>query len=463
MIVRNTRAGRENSGRYRIRYTCLSIGEVVARGVLWRSAAMLIAAALLSACVATDRFHGRAEALNAEFAQTRQKMVLQNVVRAAYTLPLQFTEISTVSGQATAEATLSSSLPIVARRPIGTSAGLLTSTLSPSLRMSGNATFNVGNLSTQKFYNGIQTPVSKQLIALYLRSSFPARVLLPLVISEIELVHKGRRIRLSNDPDRPSAYKNFNSALGVLIRRGLNVRQVSPSTTLGPVLSEDEAAHPLIQSQIIAAGGGAARLKKVDGGYQLTRSSGDFAFCFDPLVLFNKSPYSESGIAVAPLVVDKYPAIPLVTADRVPYGPAFFHVDETNLCGGTKIRPGADADGARQVAGLDFVVTTRSVEEVFNYLGAIVRTEHGLGGKPPHSLLLRWGDGSEYKLFHLSGSVGAASSLSVAEQGARYDMKIDPSGADQSARVLQFLTDLVALQSSADALPSPTIISVFNQ
>src|SRR4051812_24621815 len=62
-------------------------------------------------CAWIDKFGGRATAYNFETSDAKSSTILLNIVRAAYTEPLQFTDVTTVSGQATASATLSGNIP----------------------------------------------------------------------------------------------------------------------------------------------------------------------------------------------------------------------------------------------------------------------------------------------------------------------------------------------------------------
>jgi hypothetical protein len=44
--------------------------------------------------------------------------------------------------------------------------------------------------------------------------------------------------------------------------------------------------------------------------------------------------------------------------------------------------------------------------------------------------------------------------------GESYAIAADPTGADASSQVIQILTDLVALKSSAKSLPAPSVVTV---
>jgi hypothetical protein len=101
-------------------------------------------------------------------------------------------------------------------------------------------------------------------------------------------------------------------------------------------------------------------------------------------------------------------------------------------------------------------LTLRSVEQIFLFLGQLIRTELGLN------------DGILKDLRDLDGNPtkGVSSYFFKVEprvplngefHGTIYTVAADPSGADASSQVL---TNLLALQSSAKSLPAPNVIAI---
>jgi hypothetical protein len=109
-------------------------------------------------CAAVDHFAPRAIDYNFETADAKTTTIVLNVIRAAYTQPLQFTDVSTISGLASVGATVSSSIPIPNNLPAFKVPQ--TTAVTPSATASGTNTTNVANLNTQEFYYGLQTPLS---------------------------------------------------------------------------------------------------------------------------------------------------------------------------------------------------------------------------------------------------------------------------------------------------------------
>lgn len=407
----------------------------------------------LASCALTDTFSDRVTEYNKQTGESRRTAVLTNIIRSAHTMPLQFAELSTITGQSSGEAGLSSSLPF---RFNGTPT--LTGSVTPSGRLTAGSTFILSNLSTQEFYQGIQTPVSKATIALYLRNGFPAQLLLPLVISELNVQYKGSNVRLLNDPSNPVAFGAFNDAIRVMIAKGFSV-QDKASTTYGPTFTS-EAAAATIQGQIIATTNSSApTLEKNERGYQLKSSSSSAAFCFDPLIFEGGGRYSSAGVLIGSARSRTTPLrVPLVLAGT-PLPEADILVDPSKFCG---VGAHGGDRSATQKAALNLTVSTRSVAGIFAYLGAIVRTEQGLAG-PQRSLEMRDREGNPYRIFRL-GPVGVEGRyISAQLDSFEHFMLVDPTGRDGSSRVVQLLTDLMALNSTTKSFPPSNVLPILSQ
>lgn len=108
-------------------------------------------------------------------------------------------------------------------------------------------------------------------------------------------------------------------------------------------------------------------------------------------------------------------------------------------------------------------LTLRSVEQIFLFLGQLIRTELGLNDGILKDL--RDLDGNPTKgvpsyFFKVEPRVPLNGEISANFHGTIYTVAADPSGADASSQVLAILTDLLALQSSAKSLPAPNVIAI---
>ncbi len=148
---------------------------------------IVLFAVSLCGCAAIDQFSPRAQDYNRETAESKSNQILLNVVRSAYSQPLQFTEVSSVSANASVNGTLAATVPFPL--DIAARTGARTISATPSASLTGGNTVSVANLNTQEFYQGLQKPLSKAQITYYLFSGFydlDPDALLPLFVSEIQ-------------------------------------------------------------------------------------------------------------------------------------------------------------------------------------------------------------------------------------------------------------------------------------
>jgi hypothetical protein len=109
----------------------------------------------LFSCVVVDNFAHRSVDYNLQAENSKNKNFLLNVVRSAYRKPLQFTDLTTLTGQATASVTGVFTLPFAANHAAATRV----SSFSPGATVSGGPNFTVAVLNTKEFYQGILTPL----------------------------------------------------------------------------------------------------------------------------------------------------------------------------------------------------------------------------------------------------------------------------------------------------------------
>jgi hypothetical protein len=63
-------------------------------------------------------------------------------------------------------------------------------------------------------------------------------------------------------------------------------------------------------------------------------------------------------------------------------------------------------------------------------------------------------------LFKVTRTPAGGGSISTTYEGADYYVSVDPLGHDRSVQVMEFVTQLFALSTSAKDLPAPSVISV---
>lgn len=132
---------------------------------------IILFATSLSSCVLVDNFAHRSVDYNLQAENSKNRNLLLNVIRAAYRRPLQFTELMTVTGLATASVTGVFTLPFVANH----AAASRVFSFSPGAAVSGGPNFTVAILNTKEFYQGILTPLPMQIVALFFMKAFQNR------------------------------------------------------------------------------------------------------------------------------------------------------------------------------------------------------------------------------------------------------------------------------------------------
>jgi len=443
-------------------------------------------ATTLAGCGLVDDFGPRATTYNLQTSDSKSSTILLNLLRAAYSTPLQFTDVTTVAGTSTLTGTSSGTIPIPLNKPAEIAAR--TVGLTPSVSASGTGTVNVANLNNQEFYFGLQTPLSMSQVAYYLQARFDgldASEMLPLLVSDIELTSTdGSKYVLHNRADSAGPFNAFYYAMQDLIKGGLTVEQTKPkqATDIGPALSEADvrddkllpaliaAANPPSSSSTAGGGSGGVSLtavsKKNDGKttttYQLKKGGGDgggYRFCFAQ----SSRPYDNperSFIDNVDFTVTKPPknklTISLGKAGGKPIKAVTFEIGPSYYCGAKAGSAQSQASGKQQ-AGEGITISTRSLEGMFYFLGEMIRTELGLATGQPTSLAIE----SDFHLFRVDRRLPLSGEPWVSYNGGIFSVAVDPSGQkDASSRILQFLTDLLALQSSAKSLPTPNVIAI---
>ena len=430
-------------------------------------------ALLLSGCAAMDHISPRTAHFNIETSNAKSRSILANIVRAAEGQPLQFTDITTISGTGDIEGSLGAELPVA----VDPSTVERTFTLSPSIKASSGNQFNVANLNTQEFYYGLQAPVKVEHIANFIAAGYDPSLVLFLMVDEIEVKSPVRRIVIRSATSSTAAYASFRQAIDFLLQAGLTTRE-GADKLVGPELSEQQIRDPRIVSTLLGTGVGKYSISEqepsVRGGpktYRLAKS-GPWGFCFDPLKVADQSFFDEKGhrnarwttLAGLPSVrvlrtSDLPPTFraPLLAGpNRTALPDAFFEISPASYCDGP--------DKVETPERLDKVsLKPRSVEGIFLFLGSIARAQIQV----PGALGMSRDAESKPPYFPFRVMVGAPptiAALTIKHRGVTYSIMADPSGIDdQSTRVLQIMTDLLALQSSSKDLPAPSAISVITR
>ena len=402
----------------------------------------VVAAAVLSSCATADRFAQHSVEYNLQAETIKNQNLLNNIIRSAYRRPLQFTDLTTITGQVSVSGTGGFTVPFGGPR-----SGFI---FSPSVTASETPNFTVAVLNTQEFYKGILTPITTQILAYYISQGFPRELLLRLLISEIK-EENGRS--LYNAPGSRH-YDIFVSELESLIfDRGLTVQPVLQIRAVGPPLSDKDAKdikdiakldaqqielvrHDVSEEHDGLSAAQKAMLRRDRIYYQLEKRNVSYRFCLDT------EPETSKGPSTCPTREEER-RIENPLAKRQMAG---IH--------------------ALEIDGREISLKVRSVEGVIYYLGEIARLDLGLlDGNRVYPPTIRGEHycGGKNILFHLETGSGQDQSISTSYGGSEYHVNVDPRGCDRSAQVMELVMELLALNNSAKDLPAPSVIPVITR
>ena len=142
---------------------------------------LLAASALLAlgGCAATRSTEEIVLDYNRSFANSRNEMIILNILRSAAREPLQFSTMGTITGQVgnSGQLTIPFTNVVAGGRDI----------ISPSLQITDavNPSITIVPLGAREFASAILTPLTTEDIQLFLHSGWDAEFLLPLVIGGV--------------------------------------------------------------------------------------------------------------------------------------------------------------------------------------------------------------------------------------------------------------------------------------
>ena len=141
----------------------------------------------LAACSFNERIADHAVKYNKTVEETRNSLLLLNILRAKDRRPMQFTALTKVLGRLTLQSSGKLGLDI----PFGGDAAS-TFPLSPSftLTQTSSPSFDVVSLDSQEFMKGILSPIKQSTFEFYWHQRWPREVLLHLFIHDVDITYK---------------------------------------------------------------------------------------------------------------------------------------------------------------------------------------------------------------------------------------------------------------------------------
>jgi hypothetical protein len=384
-----------------------------------RSSTVLAAAGLLAACSHAGSVSRVATDYNRAFADARNEQLLINILRAGAREPLMFSAPAEINASVNRTAgldTVASNLITGGRDAI-----------SPTLRLGGSVipTVKIAPLSNKEFTEGLLQPITPERLHLFINQGWDAEFLLPLVVDSYRCPGE-ERIR-----DNSGETANERSSLLATSGTRFNLsRVVTKGNAITMVVSNERALEML--------GSGMA------GGYSVR--------------------------AITPAPAPGMVEVRLSASDK-----SSWTADMGSLCPDTgrgSVRFTADEGEGEGEAGY---LRLRSVEGIIHFLGEAMRP--CLREAAPQECAIRYVKGDEkalqamtlearrkntHELFRIVTSrtpaLGAAMATSFHDRPFSIP-RLDPEDRDRTLKTLSFLTQLIALQTSAVAL-TPTIIGL---
>lgn len=388
---------------------------------------------LLGACSGYDQLSGAAATLNREVATLQDEMVLKNILRRSEHRPAHFSALPLIRGRNRMTYGVGLAVPL----PGGDRAQRL---FEPSIGAESGPSFDYASLNNEQFLERLRRPVRLDRLAPLMRDRARRELLLTVTVEEIRWRGPLGTRRYHNDPEDPVAFQAFQRQMEGLMDQGLRteaaawVRPVSPPFRLDDAPSLGDmgiAAREGITTDPVPRPPGLARQSNGGPWYQMRRTEEFSRFCFtDPREALTRLARCGSWAG----------------ARR-----AEFPENDPRSFGGTS--PLAFEVDAGNRLEIEF----RSLLDVMDYLGALVRMEReGVSG-PPH---IRGPSGARVPLFRVvAAGPGIAAVATTEMDGRRMAVPRGPAGG-RSAELFSFVTHMVgATQSVAEV---PTTGAVFS-
>ncbi|HLW90587.1 MAG TPA: hypothetical protein VKS78_04705 [Roseiarcus sp.] len=391
----------------------------------WRFVAAV--ALLTSGCAYNDRFENRFDRFDVAAEQSRDDMILTNIIRASHAEPLSFVQLSNVNASNTSSATmgLPSLLfgphvfaPTAATAAAGSSSLLGTSQVEGqtifganpggsgyvgnSATVSGVTSFEASPNETKDFYNGLLSEVAPRTLQFFAQQGVAPEVLFYLFTDRVVEERDGKRRELRNDPLDPN-FPAFRNYVALAMRYGLSSEPVPGQKSKG------------------------------GGGHGSGKESKD----------------SKDGAANAP---EEYQ----LCFDRANMTAPF--AGNSPMCGSSTVSPDSRTvtfyDRAHRRVAIS--VLPRSAFAIFQYLGRILAGGEGGRIKLESVAAIDQQQFRDDDLFYIEQGPAGPCFLSVNYEGVNYCVPED--GAANTKRIIGLLTQLIALNTTLADLPiTPTV------
>jgi len=374
-------------------------------------AAAAATAAFVAGCAYNDHFDNRVDRFDVATEQSRDMMILTNIIRASRAEPLAFLQLGQITGSNTSAATMGLPSLVLGPTPETTAAGTAGAAhfldkqvvfganpgasgfTANSVSTSGSTTFNVTPAESKDFYEGLLLSVEPETLAYFAEQGIARETLFDLFTAKVVEEKGGKISQFINDPLDPS-FDAFQHYVDLAMRYGLSAEP-------------DPNAKPAAKSN--------ANDKTGKNGGDTAATSPSWRLCFDRAAWPPGTPYARNEPICG-------------TKTKMPNPRMVSFVDQQGVPVKVNVFP-------------------RSTFAIFQYLGRIVAggEEHEVNLRTPEAIGQPPLDDDD--LFVVTrGGKGGACFLSVDYAGQTYCVPQD--GALNTKRILGLLAQLIALNTS---------------
>jgi hypothetical protein len=210
----------------------------------------------LTSCSLATTIQRDALDYNAGVANYNDQMLMYTILRARDDAPINLLALSTINGSISVQAGLSAGSTYQA---ITSAAGShqITGAVTPTAQATASPTWSMASLNTQGFTLNIIQPISPMYIVSKWSTGLNREFLLRLFVKSIHLTEAGGYHEYVNDPNSPAAMTEFAAKLHSWIPR-ISMRVLTVLEPLGPPLDPSKADASLLGAYqyLVPLGGG---------------------------------------------------------------------------------------------------------------------------------------------------------------------------------------------------------------
>lgn len=376
---------------------------------------------LLAGCAGTERLDSAMATINQDYSRLQDEALLLNIVRRSASLAAHFTTVTTIRGRSRFFAGASLSLPFGGQAASDFS-------FNPHMSVEQGPGFDVSTQDNQEFYRGYIAPISTNSLAFMLRQDYAPELILSLFLESVQIQGPNGTERFSNNPSNVADFQRFQDAVNRLVDQGIAMESAFLVSRYGPELELEQA--PSIDQLISARKENLAVTARGNNRYQLTESVESARFCF-----FNPR---EALFKLARCKLESRKE---------------FHLGDSDFFG--SVSGGRVYFEAKGIGKVE--LHTRSLAEVFDYLGECMREQEEQG----QLLTVRTADGPQ-PIIRVHKGMTMEAVVRTEFAGNQYWIPKGPSGG-QSGAVLSMVSQLLAQAQSVENMPINSTINLIGQ